>query len=256
MSKKVLYCLILYPILASIISFSFNISAFNSVLLFLFVPSLFLTILNYKSSIKALIFSFVAPVPAIIFFDYIAHINGQWLIPESIINYRFLGIVTIEVVLWMFLMSYFIVMFYEYFLDKKDNSKIWNSKMTKLTSFFFSVFFIFLVVYFLKPSLLLFSYAYLWIGVIFLIIPLMIELFRKPHLANKYFYLLVFFFYYTIFYEISALKLGWWSFPAKDFIGWVTIYGITFPLEEFFFWLVLAGVSCISYYEFFDDDEK
>ena len=57
-------------------------------------------------------------------------------------------------------------------------------------------------------------------------------------------------------YELTALKLGWWDFPSRDFVGWVSILGTRFPLEEFVFWLCLFAMAILTYYEFFDDDQK
>ena len=65
-----------------------------------------------------------------------------------------------------------------------------------------------------------------------------------------------YFFYLTLVYELTALTLGWWSFPSSQFIGWVEIAGIRFPFEEFFFWLVLFSAWIVSAYEFSIDDEK
>ena len=80
-------------------------------------------------------------------------------------------------------------------------------------------------------------------------------MFRRPKLFGKFFLTGVYFFYLTFVYEVIALKLGWWNFPASDYIGWISIMGIKFPFEEFLFWLVLIAMASLSYYEFFDDDE-
>ena len=57
-------------------------------------------------------------------------------------------------------------------------------------------------------------------------------------------------------YDIAALKLGWWTFPGTEFIGWISIAGVSFPIEEFIFWIILFALGVLSYYEYFDDDEK
>jgi len=56
--------------------------------------------------------------------------------------------------------------------------------------------------------------------------------------------------------KVTALQLGWWDFPGSNFIGWVSIFNIRFPLEELIFWLFLFAMAILTYYEFFDDDEK
>jgi hypothetical protein len=65
-----------------------------------------------------------------------------------------------------------------------------------------------------------------------------------------------YFFYFNIIYEIVGLRLRWWDFPGTQFVGHVSLFGVTFPFEEFFFWLVLGGFMVLSYFELFDNTQK
>ena len=93
-------------------------------------------------------------------------------------------------------------------------------------------------------------------GVAVVLIPTVVELFRRPTLLPKLLVVGLYFAYLTICYELTALKLGWWVFPGFQYIGMVSILGINFPFEEFFFWILLFAVGILAYYEPFDDDEK
>jgi hypothetical protein len=148
------------------------------------------------------------------------------------------------------------IMFYEYFLDTHRDRKIWRVRMKYLLGVASVFFVLFIFLFFVYPSALHLPFFYLWVGLIFFLLPVVVELFRRPKLSGKIFIVAGYFFLVALVYEITALKLGWWSFPGPDFIGWVEIVGARFPFEEFFFWLVLTAAAAISLYEFYDDDEK
>ena len=107
-----------------------------------------------------------------------------------------------------------------------------------------------------KPELLIIPYFYFVGGVVLVLIPVISVLFKFPNLIVKFSKMGAYFFYSSIIYEITALKLGLWDFPGDQFIGWVSIFGTVFPFEELFFWIILGVLSVLSYYEFFDDDRK
>ena len=107
------------------------------------------------------------------------------------------------------------------------------------------------------PSLLYIEYFYLKIGIIAILFPLIGVLANSPSLYSKFFKVGIYFFFYTLLYEITALQLDQWSFPAKDqFIGQIVLLGHSFPFEELFFWIMISSISTLSYYEYFEDDDK
>jgi hypothetical protein len=255
--KKHLALFILYPIVAAFVSFIIKPNAFGSVILFLIIPSTYLSVILRGNIKKTAIFALVTSAPFIIFADYIAHLTNQWVVPDTIFAARLLGLVPVEDALWAFFLTYFMIMFYELFLDdRKDDKKVFPSKTKYLAVFFSSILIIFLFLYFFLPSYLYISYFYLWFGMALIFIPIIIELIRKPNLITKVFLTGVYFFFVSFLYEITALKLGWWCFPGQQFVGWVSIFGVRFPFEEFFFYVLLLAMACVSYYEFFDGDEK
>jgi hypothetical protein len=247
--------LVLYPILLFIFYFQFNLGTLSSVVLFYIVPSVYLSIQIPKSIKKSLIFALVCLIPWVPI-DYIAHLTGQWLVPSSVFPFKILGLVPIEDILWLFSLSYFTVIFYEYFLDKHNDKKIIRKKLKYLVALLFSIVIIFSFFYNFFHHLLYIPFFYFWCFLIIFFIPLIIDLFRKPYLISKFLPVGAYFFFLNLTYEVIALKLGWWSFPASDFIGYVDILGIVFPFEEFFFWIILTSFATLCYYEFFDDDEK
>lgn len=254
--KKIdLILLLIYPIIGVAVSHLLNINAFCSVLVFFGIPSFYLSIRAKKYSKKAAIFSILASLPLIIIIDYIAHSTGQWVIPNSILP-RVFQYVTIEVIIWAIFNCYFVIIFYEYFLDHHFTKKLVYPQMKYLVGLFLALFVLFLFVYNFSPLLLNIPYFYLCFGVAFILIPIIIQFFARPKLITKFFETAAYFFYVTFLYEITALQLGWWGFPGRKFIGWISIFDIKFPLEELIFWLLLLAMAMLTYYEFFDDDEK
>ena len=100
-----------YLILAPAISFLLDVNALGSVVIFLIIPSLHLSLLLKGNVKKAAMFSLFTAVPFIIFSDYIAHLTKQWLVPDTVFPVRILDLVPVEDILWAFFLTYFIIMF-------------------------------------------------------------------------------------------------------------------------------------------------
>lgn len=238
------------------VSFLFGIQTLlGSIFLFFVIPSVYLSFLLRRSVVKSLIFSVIAMLPVGIVIDYVIHLTHQWFVP-SIFPFRIFGLVPIEDLIWGFFSIYFVLMFYEYFMESHHERKIWHPRMKVFSLLFISILLLFLVLYLFAPRLLYIPYAYFWLCFILVLIPVVIEMIRRPILFPKVLTVGVYFFFFDIFYEITALKLGWWTFPGVHYIGLVSLFGVQFPFEEFFFWMLLFSTAILSYYEPFDDDEK
>ncbi len=255
-NKKIdLIILILFPIVSSVAAFLFKANAFFSVILFLGIPSLYLSLKERNHIKKAAFFSLLG-LPIIIFVDYIAHLTNAWVIPVSVLPYRLLGYVSLEVILWTFFQIYLVIMFYEYFLEEHVRDKIWYPRTKYLVLIVFGLLLIFFGFFFTAQNLLYIPYWYLIFGLSTILLPVILQALAFPRTLLKILKVVPYFFFLTFIYEITALKLGWWAFPGTEFVGWVSFFGVRFPFEEFSFWLMLLAVALLSYYEFYDDDEK
>lgn len=250
-----LILLLIYPILGVISSHLLNINAFGSVMVFFGLPSLYLTIRAVKYAKRSFLFSVAISVPSIIIIDYIAHLTGQWIIPNSILP-RIFEYVSIEVIVWAVLNFYFVIMFYEYFLHHHFTKTLWSPRFKYLFIFALFSLILFMFAYYFTPSYLHVPYYYLLFGITLFFIPTLLQLFSYPKFLSKFFETAAYFFYLSFIYEITALQLGWWSFPGVQFIGWVSILNIKFPVEELMFWFLLFAMCVLTFYEYFDDEEK
>lgn len=246
--------LILFPILAVILSLVLKANYFLSTILFYVVPALYLSWRSPKNIAKSFVFSLVLGIPFAIIVDSIAVLSKAW-ITYSMFDIRFFGTMPVEDFVFGISFIYFIIMFYEYLLDKSKH-QIADTRLKYFVVPLIGAFIIFLIVLLSNRDLLNIPYAYFWLGFLGGLVPLVSLLSFFPKLISKFIKVGSYFFFLTLLFELTALQLNQWAFPDGQFLGWVTILGHSFPFEELFFWLMLASVSILSYYEFFDDDRK
>ena len=151
-------------------------------------------------------------------------------------------------------MTIFILIFYEHFFDEKITKKIsphiWIAIIPSI------IMIIFLVSrYLLTPSYLQLPYAYMILGVLAIIIPV-IHCIKRPDLFRKYSMIAVSMFFLFFIFEIVGVAFGYWYFPGSQYIGTVTVFRSTFPIEEIIFWMFFYPATIVSYYETFIDDMK
>lgn len=254
MSNKIIRVLpfLLWPLIASGLSLAFAANILGSLILFFVVPAVYLTIVLKKLVLKAFLFSVVTAFPLGIIWDYVAHLNEDWM-ATSIFPFRLFELVVIEDILWVFVLIYFVILFYEYFLDSHRDAQRWHPRMRFLVWLFVILFAVFVLLYLVFPRALYIPYFYFWASLMVLVIPSCMELFRRPRLLPKFLVAGAYFFFLNFVYEITALKLGQWNFPGA-YVGTISLGGVEFPFEEFF--LMAGAIAILSYYEPFDDDEK
>lgn len=248
---------LIWPLVAAVISFVIKTNFFFSTILFFLVPSLYLSYKNRGMIKKSLLFSGPALIIVIVI-DYICEVTGTWFIPYSIFgDHRFLGKITFDIMIWFYLYVYFIVMYYEYFLEHKSKDKLYTPKLKYLYAYFTSILILFLSIFLINHNWFLkIRYFYMIFGIIIGLLPIVVVLFEFPNLLTKFVKTGVYFFFLSMIYEITAVSLNQWSFPGRDFIGHVKVFNTIFPFEELFFWIILGSISILCYYEFFDDDIK
>ncbi|MCK4588924.1 MAG: hypothetical protein KAT77_00650 [Nanoarchaeota archaeon] len=253
--KLDLVLLIIWPIIASLLSLLLRPNNLISILLFFGLPAVYLSFLAKKHIKKSLIFSLVIGIPFTIIIDYIANLTKTWDAP-TLFGFKIFNHIIIEDLIWGIVWVYFILIFYEYFLDQHVTKKNYNKNLKYLIIFLLILsvlFFFFLII---NPLLLHIPYFYLVMGILVILLPLIFVLFEFPVLLTKFLKTGAYFFFLSFAYEITALKLGWWDFPGTEFIGWVEFLGLRFPFEELFFWIILGAMAVLAWYEFFDDDRK
>ncbi len=249
MIKKLLP-LIIWPIVASLVSFWVRADIMVSMLLFLGIPAVYLSVLKPSCVKMAAFFSAIASVPLAIIIDYVMELTGGWFLPYSVFgSFRLFGYVTIEQLIWLFLYLHMVAMFYENFLDKSCTHQLYRPKMKYFVAVLFILFGLFLTALLISPEVLKIHYFYLKIGLLFTLPIIIFSLVKSPDFYLKFFWTGVYFFALSLVYEITALLLGQWTFPAEhQSVGYIGFGAVRFPLEELIFWIMLGSVAVLLYY--------
>ena len=246
--------LIIFPIIAVFLTLYFQTNFLISIFLFFGLPSLWFSYRTPGKILKTLIFSLIFTLPMVLAIDYIAGGDMSWYV-NSIFPFRILDVIPVEDFFFGFFMAYYTVIFYEHFLDKGKHNLV-DKHMKYLIWPFLIIIASVISSYLILGEPITIPYAYLWMGIILIIIPCLTFLSIFPKLLSKYVITGAYFFLLYLTLELTALELNHWTFPGSNFIGWVEIFNYRFPFEELFFWMGLSTISILSFFEFFDDDRK
>ena len=256
MKKIDLAFVLIIPLIAflGVFLFGWNINYLTSSILFFGLPSIYLSIKNREKIKKISFFTFLVSIPIALIFELVAFGDKAWSVPKSFLSYRLLEFIPLEDYIWMFLVTYMIIIFYEHFCNRNFKKET-SDKTSYMVAILYTLTVILLVIYFLNSSLLSVPYSYLWAGIILFLIPSALFLYKYTYYLLPFSKVSLFFFYAHILFELVGLKLNHWIFTGNHFIGWVSIIGLRFPVEEFAFVITLGGFSCLTYYEFFTSNK-
>lgn len=254
MKKIDILFLAILPIAAALISLFFRTNYLVTTLLFFGAGSVWFSLRKPNRILRSALFSALLAFPSAIVLDYVLVSDHAWWSP-TIFSSRVLGILPYEDFIWGFLESYFIIILYEYFLDKGKHRLV-GRNFKYFIYYNLGILSLFFLAYFLTSTLIQIPYAYLWVGILFFILPSVAFLARFPKTISKFIKLGSYFLLLHIVFEFTALELGNWTFPGKHYIGVVNIIGFSIPIEEIVIWWALFIIAILSWYEFFDDDQK
>lgn len=251
-SRALIAVLIFVPILTSVISWILDLNFLISTLMFLGIPALYLS-LQDKSKIKRnLIFSSLFTIPGI-YVDYMARKDLAWDAPSSLFSFRIAGVVPVENIVWFFLLSYFIVAFYEHFFDRVHHKTV-GRRMKLLFAIVTIGTVAFIVPFFAHQQQPIISYFYLKLGLLLGLLPISLFLFKFPRYLSVFIKIVPYFLAISLLEEFVGLHNGYWAFPGQHFIGWINIGSYRFPYEELIFWMIMFSAIVITYFELFDDN--
>ena len=186
-------------------------------------------------------------------FDFIATLNGAWFVSNLLFPWRVFGVLPVDDIIGFLLMTLFMVVFYEHFIDDEKNKKISKNLIFSLIPPILAGFAVMLFI-FLNRSGKIISFMYFY-GGLAMVLPLVVITLYKPKLFRKFLYMSAAFFFIWFVAEVVALKTGGWFFFGQ-YVGMVSVFGVRFPFEELFFWMMLYASTTTAYYELFIDDMK
>lgn len=229
----------------------------SSTFIFLLTPSIYLLIRRTQNIKLVVSGTFLIGVILGFLFDFLATYNNAWIIPDEqlTIPYRIFGTAPVDeiicLVLWVFLM----LLFYEHFCERVRPEKLHIKHFIHagIVPAFLSVIAI-VSVYFFKPSLLIFDYAYLILGLL-AAAPLFYFAFAEPRMLGRVLKAAPYFIFLYFIFELTSLYLAQWSFPGQ-YVGYVEMFSFRFPLEECVFWIITSSTVVLADYKLFVDTDK
>jgi len=242
--------LFIYAIIACLIVYFTKLTYLFSIILVLVPPSIINFLWLRKSRKKVLIFSLVSTFLFAFAIELSSRLANVWDV-QSILP-RLFGLIPLENMLFAFLNIFWVLSFYEYFVDNDTNIKI--SRKFKYLIILFCLFSLIIFGFYLY-NIANIKMNYFTTALIILICPSIIIFGMNPKLLKKTILPVLFFAVVFFIYEVVSLKIGSWWWPGKYFMTF-TIFGKVLPLDDVIIWYFLSTITLIGGYEFFADDGK
>lgn len=250
--KKVgqLLLLLFYVFFASIFIWWLEPKYIFTVIIVLVPPALLNFFWLKRSRLKILFFSLAATLLFAPPVELCARLADVWEVQT--IFPEILGYIPIENMIFAFLNFFWVLTFYEYFVDNDTSSKI-SARFKYLVGLFCLASVTVYTLYAYDHQLVTLNYFQLALVVLF--IPAVLIFGKKPELIKKTILTTLFFAIVFFVYELVALKIGNWWWPG-EYLYTFTVWGEVFPLDDIIIWYFLSTPVLIGGYEFFADDWK
>lgn len=240
------------PLCATAVVEGFRLPFITSIFVYFGLPTVYLFWRDPKIIKKVLLFSLIVWWPLMIVWDYLAYVDNTWFVPSAM---RFIrNSLPYQDIFWGLLYIMFGLSVYEYFFNEKRSKKVFPRRFYFLACFFYGGLALFLLLYFLSPQYLVLPYFFLWMGLVFAVVPLILFLLKYPGFLVRYIALGVYFFLVFGLMEHAALTGGHWLYPGQHYIGVMNFFGYRLPWDEIIFLWILSVPALASWYEYFADD--
>ena len=211
-------------------------------------PAIYLTLRRRKDCKKVLLSAAIFGILFAIPFDFFEEYTGSWHAVSLVIPFKILNIEPVDSIIAHIEMTILTVVFYQHFIDNEQSAKI-SKRIFLAISLSIGALFTLGVLYIYSPMSLNVTYPYGYMGIVALIPPIFLA-WRKPNLIQNMVATSVYFFVLYFCIEMIAVRNMFWIYPGR-YIGWVSIFDVSFPFEELFFWMMLYAICIVSYYEVF-----
>ncbi len=248
--KSKLIFLVVYVLAACFLLWFWQPVYIISIFVVLVPPAIINFLWLKESRKKVLIFSLAATLLFAPPVELMARLLNVWDV-QSIFPRPF-GLIPLENMLFAFLNFFWVLSFYEYFINHDSAAKI-NKRFRYL---------ILLYILFSSSVFSLYSYnhslvgaQYYVIALIVLVLPGILIFANNRKLLKKTIWPTLFFAVILFVYELVSLKIGSWFWPGQYLLSF-KIFGAVFPLDDVIIWYFLSTPVLIGGYEYFADDYK
>ncbi len=250
-NKNLIFLLFLYVFLASVLVYLIKPSYCLAILMVLGVPSVINYFLLKNGKFKILIFSVLTTLLFAPPIELMARLADAWDVAS--VFFRPFSLIPLENMLFAFLNFFWVLSFYEYFLDSQKERLDFNKRFKVLIFLYLLLSLIVYGLFFYNSSYITLDYHIL--ALFFLLPPFFILAFKNPKLIKKTLLPTLFFALVFFIYESVSLMIGHWWWPG-DYLWPVNFNGMVFPIDDVLIWYLLSTPTLILGYEFFVDDNK
>lgn len=219
-----------------------------SILIVFGPPSLINFLWLKKSRFKIVIFSLAATILFSPPVELMTRMADAWDVAS--VFPRLFGYIPLENMLFAFFNFFWVLCFYEYFIDHDTSKKISKRFVVLLCIYILFAVSIF-TLFFYKQSIIRVNYYMMSVPI--LILPSLAIFFRYPKLLKKTVVPTIFFAAVFFIYEMVSMYIGHWWWPGS-YLYTFNIAGMVFPLDDVIIWYLLSTPTLIGGYEFFADD--
>jgi hypothetical protein len=237
--------------MASLLVYLLKPPYYLAICMVLGVPSLFNFFLLKNGKAKILVFSFFTTFLFAPPIELMARLADAWDVASIFV--RPFELIPLENMLFAFLNFFWVLSFYEYFLDTQKEKVDINKRFKILILLYLFLSIITYGVFFFNSELIKTDYHIL--ALLFLVPILVILGFKMPKLIKKTLFPTIFFALVFFVYEIVSLLIGHWWWPGNYLLP-ISFSGIIFPIDDIIIWYFLSTPALILGYEFFADDNK
>ena len=235
-------------IIATIVILIFPLNLLTATIILFGGPCIYLTFRAPRHSVRAGVYAVVVTVISLLT-DYLAEMDNSW-VSTTMFAHKVAGIVPIEALVWMFLFTYLIVMFYLFML-KRPVESILSGRMRYVIGAALAVL-LFMTYVSLTNRHFTFSYYYIIFGTACIAGPLLLFTLKFPSYVKVYIKITPYFFVLGLVNVLTSLHKGHWSYPGNHFIGWIPLGRLSFPIEELVFWIILFPSFLVTQFDFFN----
>lgn len=250
-SKSIkIYYLLLYVAGAITVVYFIKPIYFISILLVLGPPSFANFFWLKKTRLKIALFSIAAALLLAPPIELMTRVADDWDVAS--VFPRLFGYIPIENMIFAFFNFFWVLSFYEYFINGDVNKNI-SGKFKYLVGLYCVFMFLVLALFLYDRELIKMNYFTMSVPI--LIIPSIFIFSLYPRLIKKTIIPTIFFAFVFFIYEMISMDLGHWWWPGKYLFSF-NINGLVFPLDDVVIWYLLSTPTLIGGYEFFINDSK
>lgn len=238
------------PVISGVLTLLLPLNLMAATLLFFGPPILYLSLRRQDMVLRTLVYS-TAIMTISILSDYLAEQDRSW-VSTTMFDFRVAGVVPIEALIWLFMFTYLIVAFNQYFFDSEDHPVVGKRMpIVFITAGVVLAWACLTAVWNLHFTV---DYFYIKFGLLFLLLPLIIFLMMYPRYRRRLALMVPYFFVIGMMNLLISLHKDHWAYPGEHYIGWMQLGPYGFPVEEFVFWIILYAPFLISQFELFNND--